>query len=338
MIKISMTLILAAAAAGFACGSSDGPAAQSAPAPGSAPAPVAAAVDRGPVAARVNGVPIYKVDLDMAVQNFMQSNGLGPDTPEDRRQEAVKSVLDGMIGSELLFQKAQSIPIEIAQADLDQRMTQTREGMGAEGLKAELEKRRMGEKDLERLMRVNLTIEKMIRETIIDTTVVSDEEMKKFYDEHLDQMKEPEYVEASHILVKSGAGDPPEQKQAARGKIDALLGRLKGGENFEALAREQSDDRASAERGGALGTVHRGQTVPVFEEVAFKLQPGQTSDVVESDFGFHIIKVTGKQAAGTAPFDRAREKIAEFLKRQRSQQSIESLVESLRASAKIEVL
>ncbi|HEY3174600.1 MAG TPA: peptidylprolyl isomerase [Candidatus Polarisedimenticolia bacterium] len=326
MKRFPIALILAIAFAGFACGNSAGPTAQTPP--GS---------DRGPVTARVNGVPIYKVDFEIALQNFMESSGMGADAPEDKKKEAEKSVLDGMIGSELLFQKAQAIPVEVPQTEVDQALTQTRQGMGEDGLKAELEKRKMTEKELESLIRHNMTIQKMIQQTIVGTTVVSDDEMRRFYSEHLPEMQEPEYVDASHILAKAAPGDPADKKQAARVKIDGALKRVKGGEDFGAVAKEVSED-SSAPRGGVLGTVHRGQTIPAFEAAAFKLESGQISEVVETDFGYHIIKVTGKHPAGTAPFERAKEKIGEFLKHQKSQQAIENLVSSLRTAAKVEIL
>ena len=277
-------------------------------------------MDRGPVKARVNGVPIYVADYDLALQNFMQSNGLGADAPDDEKKEAEKAVMDGLIGSELLFQKAQSISIELPQADLDRALSQTRQGMGEAQVKVELEKRRMSEKDLERLIRQNMTIQKMIQETIADTTAVSDDELKTFYSEHLPEMNEPEFVDAIHILVRSTPADAADKKQAARAKIDGALKRVKGGEDFATVAKEISEDGA-APRGGDLGTVHRGQTVPAFEAAVFKLESGQLSDVVETDFGFHIIKVTSKHAAGTASFERAKERIGEFLKHQKSQQA-----------------
>ena len=297
----------------------------------------ATAVDRGAVAARVNGVPIHKIDYDTALENFMQSNKIGPDTPEDKRKEIDKIVMDGLIGTELLYQKAQATPISVPQAEVDRALSQTKENMGEEGLKTELAKRKMVPDDLSNLVRQNMMIQKMIQETIIGPIQVSDDEMKKFYDEHLTDMAEPESVEASHIMVKISAADPAEKKTESRKKIDDALKRAKSGEDFAAVAKAVSED-GSAANGGVLGSVRRGQTPPAFETAAFALAVGQMSDVVESQFGFHIIKVSAKHPAGTAPFETAKVKIGEFLKQQKSQQAIEQMVDSLRSAAKVEIM
>ena len=312
----------------------DNPASQPAGAAAAAPA---TPIDRGPVAARVNGVPIYKIDYETALQNFMQSNNLGPDTPEDKRKEIDKIVLDGLIGTELLYQKAKATPIEVPQADIDRAVTQTKENMGEEGLVTELAKRKMVPGDLANLIRQNMMIQKMIQETVVGPLQVTDAEMKQFYDEHISEMAEPESVEASHIMVKTAAADPAEKKAEARKKIDGALARTKSGEDFGAVAKSVSED-GSAANGGQLGAVRRGQTPPPFESAAFGLEVGQVSGVVESQFGLHIIKVTAKHPAGTAPFEKAKPRIGEFLKQQKSQKAIEQLVDSLRSSAKVEIL
>src|SRR5262245_28825908 len=188
--------------------------------------------DRGAVIARVNGTPIYKTDYDSALESFMQNNQLGQDAPDDQKEQAKKVVLDGLIGSELLFQKAKSIPIDVPQTDVDQAITQTKTGMGEDGFKGELAKRGMTEKDLEGLVRQNLMVQKLIKEQILDTITVSDTEVKSFYDEHQKDLEKPEDVEASHILVRSNTSDPAEKKAAARKKIDEALKRVKAGEDF----------------------------------------------------------------------------------------------------------
>ena len=340
MNKTLLVLTLALTVTVTACGNSaEQPNAAPPPADATAsqPAVAATSVDRGAVAARVNGAPIYKIDYDTALENFKQSNNIGPDTPEDKRTEVDKIVMDGLIGTELLYQKAQATPITVAQTEVDRAVSQTKENMGEEGLKTELEKRKMVPEDLSNLVRQNMMIQKLIQETIIGPLQVSDDEMKKFYDEHLTEMAEPESIEASHIMVKSGAADPAEKKAEARKKIDEGLKRVKSGEDFAAVAKTVSED-PSAANGGVLGSIRRGQTPPPFETAAFALAVGQMSDVVESQFGFHIIKVNAKHPAGTASFESAKAKIGEFLKQQKSQKAIEQMVDSLRSAAKVEIL
>lgn len=121
-------------------------------------------------------------------------------------------------------------------------------------------------------------------------------------------------VRARHILVKVDANAPEETRALARGRIEALLARARSGEEFAALAKANSEDPGSARKGGDLGYNPRGRMVPPFDEAQFSLEVGQISDVVESSFGFHIIKVEGKRE-GDVPEEEAKLEISERLYR-----------------------
>lgn len=337
---LAITCPACGGAAEQAAASPTGQPVQQATAPPPSPAATApdpSPADRGPIVARVNGTPIYKADVESAMASFMKSNGVGPDVPEEKKREIEQMVLDGLIGSELLAQKARTVAIEVPQAEVDQRIAQTRSGMGDDAFQQELRKRGLTSEGLETMIRQNLMVQKMISEQVISAVQVTDAEARSFYDQNQAQMQKPEDVEASHILIRSAAADAPEKKAEARRKIEEALKRAKSGEPFEALAKEYSED-GSASRGGALGAVQRGQTVPAFEQVAFNLGVGQVSEVVESPFGYHIIKVTGKHPAGTASFEEARERIIDFLKQQKTREVLDKMVAELRAQAKIEML
>ena len=292
---------------------------------------------RGPIAARVNGVPIYKIDFDSAVQNFIKSQNIGGSLTDEQTQQLHQIVLDGLIGSELLYQKAQSIPIEVSSTEVEQTVAQARASMGDEAFESELNRRLMSEKDLQRLIKQNLTVQRMIQDVIVSRVDVSEQEIEQFYNQHQSDMKKPERVEASHILVKSSASDSDAQKAEARRKIQEAEKRVQSGEDFASLARQFSDD-GTASNGGRLGEIQRGQTVPTFEEAAFKLHEGEVSGVVESPYGFHIIKVTKRENGASASLNEAHDTIAQFLKQKKAQDAIEDMVQSLRAEAKVEVL
>jgi len=144
-------------------------------------------------------------------------------------------------------------------------------------------------------------------------------------DEYLKTHPE-EQVHARHILISIKSPDAPSEggldKAQARAKAEEVLKRVKAGENFESLAKEYSTDPGSKESGGDLGWFGRGRMVPEFEKAAFALQPGQTSEIVESPFGFHIIKVEGRrngdpqQAAQEAEQEKEKKLIEEIVKRQ----------------------
>src|SRR5262249_43305604 len=134
---------------------------------------------------------------------------------------------------------------------------------------------------------------------------ISDADVESYYHSHQDDFRTPEQVKVSHILIKTmGADGKPDQKLEgpAKAKAESILKQLKSGGNFAELAKKNSDDNqgpegGSAAKGGSLGWIQRGQTVPEFEKAAFGLPKGQTSDLVKTEFGYHIIHVDDKQDA-----------------------------------------
>ena len=154
---------------------------------------------------------------------------------------------------------------------------------------------------------------------------VTEAEERAYYDSHQDEFKQPEQVCASHVLIKVKAtpeateGHPDEE---ARKLAQSALDQAKAGADFAALAKKMSEDQGSAPQGGDLGCFERGRMVPEFENAAFSMQPGQVSDLVKSQFGFHIIKVVDKKAASTRSLDEVRAQIQATLTTQRVDQQI----------------
>jgi peptidyl-prolyl cis-trans isomerase D len=142
----------------------------------------------------------------------------------------------------------------------------------------------------------------------------SAEAIEEHYVLHEDEFKREETVSARHVLKTVDAAGGEEAKAAARAAIEKVKARLDAGEDFAKVAEEESQDPGSAKNGGDLGAFGRGKMVPPFEEAAFALQPGETSGIVESSFGFHVIKVYDRQPGGTRPLEEVREEIARKLK------------------------
>ena len=138
---------------------------------------------------------------------------------------------------------------------------------------------------------------------------VTDQDVKSYYDANQDAFKQPEMVRARHILIKADKTASDEEKNKAKEKAEGLLKRIKDGEDFAKLAKEYSDDTGSKSNGGDLGFFAKGKMVKPFEDAAFALKPGEVSGVIQTDFGFHIIKVEEKKAAGIVPFEEAKEKV-----------------------------
>ncbi len=172
---------------------------------------------------------------------------------------------------------------------------------------------------------------------------ITQDDLRSYYDQHRDEYRIPDQVKVSHILIKTPLPGPDgkvDEKGVAEAqqRAENLLKQLKGGANFEDLARKYSEDSGSAKQGGSLGWIGRGQTVPEFEKVAYSLPKGQMSGVVKSSYGFHIIRVDDKQEAHMKSLDEVKDTIEPILKHQKGQQIAQKKAEDLLKQARTQGL
>jgi peptidyl-prolyl cis-trans isomerase D len=160
--------------------------------------------------------------------------------------------------------------------------------------------------------------------------VVPPNDIQRYYNDNIAQYQTPEQIRASHILLKTDGKD----EAAVRKRAEALLAQVKGGANFADLARKETEDEGSKATGGDLGFFGRGRMVPEFETAAFAMQPGQTSDLVRSQFGFHIIRLEEKRAGATRPLDEVRQQIQEMLSQQQADSQITDRARQLESRIK----
>jgi peptidyl-prolyl cis-trans isomerase C len=247
-------------------------------------------------------------------------------------------VLDDLIGAELLFQESRKRALELSDEETEAALTSLKsrlpdpamfeqvlasEGLTIDALRSQIHR--------------DQSIQKLIDADITPNVKVSADQTRKYYDENTELMKQPDRLRLSHILKRVEPDATPEAKASARTEIEAILERARAGEDFAALARENSDDPGSAANGGEL-TVSRGDTVPPFEEAAFALSPGELSPVVETQFGFHVIKLTEKLEGQVVPYNQVAPRIQEFLTQQAIQDEVGEKVDALRASGDVEIL
>jgi peptidyl-prolyl cis-trans isomerase D len=145
--------------------------------------------------------------------------------------------------------------------------------------------------------------------------VVPSRDIERFYNENIEMFTTPEQVRASHILFKTNGKNDAEVKA----KAEKVLKEAKGGADFAALAKKYSEDEASAKQGGDLDYFGKGRMVPEFDQVAFAMEPGQTSDLVKTQFGYHIIKLADKKPEVRKTFDEARPQILDQLTNEQAQ-------------------
>lgn len=170
-------------------------------------------------------------------------------------------------------------------------------------------------------------------------TAVTDQELQAYYDQHRNEYQVPDQVKVRHILIKTplpapGAKEDEKAIADARAKAEDVLKQLKAGGDFAKLAEKYSDDPGSAKSGGEIGWIGRGRTVPEFEKAAFSLGKGQTSDLIKSSYGFHIINLEDKQAAHLKPLAEVKGDIEEKLKQQKVAHAAETAANTMLSAAR----
>ena len=327
---------------------------QATPAPASAPAPAqgtpppAAALQQPPavkavpaqlpeVVARVNGEAINAAELENAIKGLEGRAG-GP-VPADQRDRVYRGVLDDMIGYKLLVQEAKARKIAVPDAEVEAQVAQIRSQFpNQQQFDQALAAQKMTLQDIRDDARSEMSVEKLVEGEIATKIAVKPEAVTDFYQKNQDKFQQGPRVRASHILISVPQNADAATKQQAKTKAEAILKDLKGGKDFAATAKENSQDPGSAVNGGDLGFFEKGQMVPPFEQAAFALNAGDMSDLVETQFGYHIIKVAEKQTQRVVPLDEAKPQIEQYLSQQSRQAETQAFVDALKAKAKIEIL
>ena len=289
------------------------------------------------VLARVNGEDLTRQDFQEFVGNLEARAG-GP-VPAEQRDQVYRRVLDQMVGYKLLQQEAKARKVAVADADVEARIGEIKKQFPSEDVFMQmLVERKMTLDQMRSDARDDMAIGKMIEAEIATRAAVKPEQVQDFYDKNPDQFKQQERVRASHILVSVPQDADAAARAQARAKAEQVLKDVKAGKDFAALAKEHSQDPGSAVNGGDLGFFQQGQMVGPFNDAAFSLQPGAISELVETQFGYHIIKVAEKQASRAIPLDEVRPKVEEFLQNRNREEQTEAFVKSLRSKGKVDIL
>jgi peptidyl-prolyl cis-trans isomerase C len=285
----------------------------------------------------VNGETIERWEFENAVKRVEARAG-GP-VPPEKRDEVLRDVLDQLVAYHLLAQESRARKLAIGDTDVDARLGEIRrsfpsedafaQGIAAQGLTVD---------QLRAQARTSLEVAKVIDSEVTSKVVVQDAEVTSFYEQNLERFKQGDSVHASHILIGLPPNATPAQKAEAKTKAQAALKQVRGGADFATVARTQSQDQGSAPNGGDLGFFPKGQMTPPFEEAAFKLKAGAVSPVVETQFGFHIIKVHARRGPRTAPLIEVSGQIKEFLTQGQREQKLGQFVEQVKTKSKVEIL
>jgi peptidyl-prolyl cis-trans isomerase C len=306
----------------------------------------------------------YQKNAAPILEQFKKTSPSVEQTPE-RINDIKKRVLDQMIDDRLLIAEAKKKAIRVSQLEVDDGVKKVRSRFATEDeFKKELDQQGMTNDEFRKHIQEQLATIKLIdQEVKAKTTPPGDDDIKDLFDtltaiindkpipgshtaSELEELKAlakavqrrfDERVRARHILVRVPPGASQSDKDAALKKIKDVQARLKKGEDFTELAKKYSEDPGSKDRGGDLGYFSRGDMVPAFDKAAFALDVGQTSDIVTTDFGYHIIQVQEKKAATKMSLEEIKDDLRDYLFQQRGAKRFESYVKDLRSKADIKI-
>jgi len=303
------------------------------------------------VAVTIDGVDIPESEIEKLVMPQLEmlakkSSQLPPEYAEQYAKQIRKEFLEQTIRRHLLDQKVKEANIAITDEEvmsmINEIASSQREPLSIEEFKKKMEEYGQSFDEVKMEIREGLARNKFMQPYWEGKTNVTEEEAQKYYDENPKFFKRPELAKVSHILIKpefvdpntDPNADPNEAKAIARKKAEDLLKQIKDGADFAELAKIHSIC-PMAPQGGDLGFFPRGEMDPAFENIAFELGIGQISDVVETKYGFHIIKATDHKDASTTPFDQAKDDIVQQLTQKKQSDIAEEYIESLKAQANI---
>jgi peptidyl-prolyl cis-trans isomerase C len=291
----------------------------------------------GEVLARVNGMTITRTEVDRAIVIFLAQSRASHDLSPETRKEAEAAALEQLIGAKLLYQKGIEQKMEGLDQLVSEKIAQSKAKFpSSAAYVAALKASNLTEAEAGEIVRRDAVVTHFLERQVVAKITVSDQDIRTFYQQNLDKFSLPESVQISHILIEAGAQATAQEKLKGRERAEGIRKILVAGEDFAALAKTDSSC-PSKEEGGDLGVFGKDELIPEFDAAVANLKPGEISQVVETGFGFHVLKVVARKSASVRTVDEARDQIEPYLKQTRAQQAIVDYVGELKKGASIEM-
>ena len=293
--------------------------------------------------ARIDGIEIKQKEVDTYINFYKKQSTDGELTQNEEELKTLEAnIIDIIIVTRLLEKYAEEKNITVSSEEVDKQIKLIIDSYSSEeDFEKDLKDKGIDKKFLENYFKSLMLSSKIFDEVTIDV-IVTDQEVKQYYNDNKKTLYVvPAKVKASHILaifpwVEDNSEETEEGREEALEKIKMVEDKLKNGVVFEDLARQYSDDRTSGENGGDLGYISKGQMIEEFEEALFSLDVEEVSEIVETEYGFHIIKVFDRQEEYIQKFDEVEESINTYLLNLYKMQEWEDFIFSLIEEVNIE--
>jgi len=287
----------------------------------------------------VNGAPIEKDEFDGEVFLIQKTVlGLGKPLSCEQVSSIRREVLESMIRRELLYQAARKSGIKPDENAINKDINSLKQQFSDETeYKNELSKRGINEEVLRARMIRNSLVQKYVSKEFTDKVDVTDKEIQDYYQKNIDLFKQPFQIRVSHISIQSDPKDGDSRKKELRGKAEKILKNLKDDKDFADLAREYSDG-PTKNKGGDLGYLRKGQLEKQFESKVLALKKGEITDIIETEYGFHIFKVTDIKPETILAYENVKEKVKKFLVDEKTKQEADKYARKLREKTDVKIL
>ena len=276
------------------------------------------------VIAMVNGETLSRRDFGHELSRELEALGVDPAPTPEQVEPLKKALLQNVVERTLLLQAAKAANLAATPEEVDREVLRIGADFPSEGFNEALNEGQLSMAELKQKTAALLTIEKLFTENVYPRVGVTEEEIHTYFTEHTAEFLEPEEVRAAQIVVKG-------LDEAKRLQVQ-----LRAGKKFADLARKYSLS-ADAKVGGDLGYFPRGVMPPEFDEVAFRLAPNQTSDVVTSAYGFHLFKILDKRPAHRRGFAQVRAEVEKRLVTTKRGQAQTDYVQALKDKAQVQI-
>ena len=291
--------------------------------------------------AMVNGSEIRKKDFKWAyTSQVVRLTAMIGYLSDEESIALKKKIYDSLINRELLYQESQRLGIEVNPMDIETAYKRVKgEMMAPVDNEKNVKTLGLSDSDIRDEFRRVFAAQMVVDKNVVIDETASEEEIKAYFDLNHGKFDLPGRVKVSHIVIEFPNDANPAQKALARNTIEEVKYKLASGEPFEDLAKNYST-ALSRVNGGAIGYVRRdGQTDKAFVEAAYALNPGETSDIVESSYGYHIIKVTGHEPDIKADLNHSETKkeITKLVLQEKKSTAIRNYIDTLKKKSKIEV-
>lgn len=289
---------------------------------------------------KINGQDIPEEAVNYELNRLVQfySQHMAAEKIKEQMDVLRQRARQQAIGTKLLMDEAQRLDVPVPGDRIDAKYNEIVEGSGGnEAFDAMLARQGLSEALVRKSVERGLKVDILVEQVSAEVTEPTEEDIQQHFEAHQDEYAKPERAQARHILVKPASVGEAD-RETARSKLQEIRQQIEEGADFSDLAASHSECPSGQRGGGSLGWFGRGMMVKEFDDAVFSMEVGTLSDLVQTEFGFHLIQKVGHEAAGPADLADVNDKVRDFLRHARRGEAISAYVNELAEKAEIEGL